>query len=95
MKRKEDRFPSDDEHKEHENELYQRSDALRIRVINAKKKLPKGIIPLLTAKFPEYNNIQGRNDLTAVIQLRKTDVEITSKIEFLAEILKPEPKKVN
>lgn len=74
------------------NEFDQRSDALRIRVIKAKSNLPKGIIPLLLAKFPEYNNTKGINDLTSVIQLRKTDREITQKIEFLAEILKPEIK---
>ena len=93
MNRKEDRFPVNDEHVE--NELSQRNDALRIRVITAKKRLPKGIIPLIQAKFPEYNNEKGRNELTSVLQLRKADAEITSKIEFLAEILKPENKKVN
>jgi len=53
MNRHEDKFPADDEQAEHE--LTQRNDALRLRVIKAKNKLPKGIIPLLIATFPEYN----------------------------------------
>ena len=91
MNRHEDKFPADDEQAEHE--LTQRNDALRLRVIKAKNKLPKGIIPLLIAKFPEYNSKKGKNELTAVIHLRKTDAEITKKIEFLAEILTPDVNK--
>jgi hypothetical protein len=59
-------------------------DKLRMRVVKAKEKLPKNIIPWLIFAFPELNPAKVSN----VLQLRTTDEEITKKIELLITKLK-------
>jgi len=86
-----ERFPTDDEHKE--NRKIRTTDELKRRVIEVKKKLPTGIVPIFISKYPKFDNDKGRKKITNVIQLRIADVEITSKLESLAKLLSPESKK--
>lgn len=87
-----DRFPVDDEHVEQmksELEQYeQHPDELKLRVINAKKQLPNGIVPLFVHVFPEFDTYKKRSRITNVLQLRIADLEITEKLEQLVDQLK-------
>ena len=85
------RFPADDEHVEqikHELEQYeQHPDELKKRVMDAKKHLPNGIVPLFIHVFPEFDTYKKRSRLTNVLQLRIADLEITEKLEQLVDTL--------
>ncbi len=66
-----------------------RSD-LKIRVLEAKKNLPKsGITSLFFHYFKDsYNDtVKNRSRLNNVLQVRTTDEEITIKLEKLCELL--------
>ena len=64
-------------------------DDLKQRVINAKKKLPKGVVPLLAHKWSKYNTTKGIVKLTNIVQLKTVSEPVTKKLEQLVEILKP------
>jgi hypothetical protein len=66
------------------------TDALKLRVIKAKEKLPKSIIPVFVHVFKEYDNEDSRTRLSNVLQLRVSDKFITEKLEQLINILKVE-----
>lgn len=92
-----ERFPCSDEQMEfinHQNKNEQMEkqhpDALKQRVINAKKELPHGIVPLFTHVFPEFDTYKKRSRVQNVIQLRIADQDITEKLEQLVERLKDE-----
>lgn len=70
------------------NETTPTTDALKMRVIKAKEKLPKSIIPTFVHVFKEYDNEQSKSRLTNVLQLRIADQTTTEKLEQLVEILK-------
>jgi hypothetical protein len=63
------------------------TDALKQRVITAKKQLPKQIIPVFVHCFPEFNTDQQRTKLTNVLHLKTADQTITEKLENLIKIL--------
>lgn len=59
-------------------------DALKVRVMDAKKKLPtSGITSLLVFRYPELGTVKGKSLIGNVLQLRQTDEEITNKLEAL------------
>lgn len=64
-------------------------DYLKQRVINAKKRLPVGIVPLILNKYPKYNTPKGITKVTNVIHLRSVSEPITKKLEALADLLEP------
>lgn len=70
------------------NETKHTPDALKLRVIEAKKNLPKSVIPTFVHVFKEFNDEQSKTRLTNVLQLRVADKFITEKLEQLVEILK-------
>jgi len=106
MGRTKEIFMADREREFYENnrELYQckneiillqmenlsQTDALKQRVITAKKDLPKQIIPVFIHCFPEYNSDQQRTKLTNVLHLKTADQLITEKLELLIKILQNE-----
>lgn len=63
------------------------TDALKQRVITAKKQLPKQIVPVFVHVYPEYNTEQQRTKLTNVLHLKTADILITEKLENLIKIL--------
>jgi hypothetical protein len=63
------------------------TDALKQRVITAKKKLPKQIIPVFIHVYPEFNTEQQKTKLTNVLHLKTADQTITEKLENLIKIL--------
>lgn len=68
------------------------SEDLKIRVLEAKKKLPKsGITSLFFHYFAESfpETVKNRSRLNNVLQARITDETITKKLEKLVEILTP------
>jgi len=63
---------------------------LKIRVLEAKKKLPKsGVTSLFFHYFKESFNdsIKNKSKLNNVLQLRITDENITKKLEELVELI--------
>lgn len=91
------RFPCSDEQIEiinHQNQIEMTEklhpDALKQRVINAKKELPHGIVPLFVHVFPDWDTYKKRSKITNVLQLRMADAEITEMLEQLVERLKNE-----
>tara|TARA_R110000744_G_scaffold121116_2_gene225554 strand:- start:22742 stop:22993 length:252 start_codon:yes stop_codon:yes gene_type:complete len=63
---------------------------LKIRVLNAKKELPRsGVTSLFFHYFKDSFNdsIKNKSKLNNVLQLRVTDEEITEKLEELVELL--------
>ena len=64
-----------------------KADELKRRVIEVKKRLPKYVTGSFVIVFPEYNTYKGKSKLTNVLQLRVADLEITEKLEILAEKL--------
>ena len=67
-------------------------DDLKIRVLNAKKHLPKsGVTSLFFHYFgDEYiENFKNKARLNNVLQVRTTDENITEKLEKLVAILTP------
>lgn len=76
--------------KEKENEPI--SEDLKIRVLNAKKRLPKsGVTSLFFHYFADdyVDNLKNKSRLNNVLQVRITDEDITKKLEKLVEILTP------
>ena len=63
------------------------TDALKQRVITAKKNLPKQIIPVFIHVYPEFNTEQQKTKLTNVLHLKTADQTITEKLENLIKIL--------
>lgn len=66
------------------------SEDLKIRVLQAKKRLPKsGITSLFFHYFKDSfkNNKSNKSKLNNVLQTRITDQEITEKLEELAQLL--------
>ncbi|QCW20359.1 hypothetical protein [Flavobacterium phage FPSV-S1] len=64
------------------------NEDLKIRVLNAKKLLPKsGITSFFLQLNTEFDNVKGRSLLNNVLQSRSTDLLITEKLEKLAEIM--------
>jgi hypothetical protein len=66
---------------------------LKIRVLNAKKELPRsGITSLFFHYFKDTFNdsVKNKSKLNNVLQLRITDLIITEKLEELVELLKPD-----
>ena len=59
------------------------SDALKQRVITAKKRLPKYISGIFIHIYPEYKSGRQKALLTNVLQLRQSDKDITEKLEKL------------
>lgn len=67
-------------------------DDLKIRVLNAKKLLPKsGITSLFFHYFGDEfaESFKNKSRLNNVLQVRTTDENITQKLEKLVEILTP------
>lgn len=63
---------------------------LKIRVLEAKKKLPKsGVTSLFFHYFKETFNdsVKNKSKLNNVLQLRITDENITKKLEELVELV--------
>lgn len=63
---------------------------LKIRVLKAKKELPKsGVTSLFFHYFKDSFNdsIKNKSKLNNVLQLRVTDEDITEKLEKLVELL--------
>lgn len=68
---------------------------LKIRVLKAKKQLPKsGVTSLFFHYFKDSFNdsIKNKSKLNNVLQLRVTDGDITNKLEELVELLSSEKK---
>ncbi len=65
------------------------SEDLKIRVLNAKKELPKsGVTSLFFHYFSDFaDTVKNRSKLNNVLQTRITDENITLKLEKLAELL--------
>ena len=64
------------------------NEDLKIRVLNAKKLLPKsGITSFFLQLNPEFDTVKGRSLLNNVLQSRSTDLLITEKLEKLADIM--------
>ena len=66
------------------------SSELKIRVLKAKKSLPKsGITSLFFHRYKdEYNDsIKNKSRLNNVLQCRITDLDITEKLESLVVLL--------
>lgn len=74
-----------------EKEALPKSDDLKIRVLQAKKELPKsGITSLFFHYFSETfsETVKNKSRLNNVLQTRLTDKDITEKLEQLVELLK-------
>jgi len=74
-----------------EKEVIPLSEDLKIRVLNAKKELPKsGVTSLFFHYFKNEFNESTKNKyrLNNVLQVRITDKNITQKLEQLVELLK-------
>lgn len=65
------------------------SEDLKIRVLNAKKELPKsGITSLFFHYFKDFKDtVKNRSKLNNVLQTRTTDENITEKLERLVQLL--------
>lgn len=65
------------------------SSDLKMRVLKAKKELPRhGITALFFHYFSDYTDtVKHRSKLNNVLQSRSTDEEITLKLEKLVELL--------
>jgi len=73
-----------------EKEAQPVSEDLKIRVLEAKKKLPKsGVTSLFFHYFKEEftESVKNKSRLNNVLQCRITDEEITKKLERLAVLL--------
>jgi phosphotransacetylase len=67
------------------------NEDLKIRVLNAKKALPKsGITSFFLQLNPEFDNVKGRSLLNNVLQSRSTDERITERLERLVEVMQKE-----
>lgn len=67
------------------------NEDLKIRVLNAKKALPKsGITSFFLQLNPEFDNVKDRSLLNNVLQSRSTDERITERLERLVEIMQKE-----
>jgi hypothetical protein len=69
---------------------------LKLRVLEAKKNLPKsGITSLFFHYFDYTDNIKNKSKLNNVLQIRATDEDITIKLEELVKLIakKSEQKK--
>ena len=67
------------------------SEDLKIRVLEAKKRLPKsGVTSLFFHYFgDEFNDsVKNKSRLNNVLQTRITDENLTKKLEALVELLK-------
>ncbi len=71
-------------------EVLPTSDDLKIRVLQAKKDLPKsGVTSLFFHYFTNYKDtVKNRSRLNNVLQTRLTDEDITEKLEQLVDLLK-------
>jgi hypothetical protein len=68
---------------------------LKIRVLNAKKMLPRsGVTSLFFHYFKDNFNdsVKNKSKLNNVLQIRITDQEITEKLEELVELLTSQNK---
>ena len=64
---------------------------LKIRVLNAKKMLPRsGVTSLFFHYFKD--SVKNKSKLNNVLQIRITDQEITEKLEELVELLTSQNK---
>jgi hypothetical protein len=66
------------------------SEDLKIRILEARKKLPKsGVSTLFFHYFDaEYlDTVKNRSKVNNVLQCRQTDADVTAKIEKLVELL--------
>lgn len=72
-----------------EKEALPASDDLKIRVLEAKKKLPKsGVTTIFFHYFNEYKDtVKNKSKLNNVLQTRITDKDMTEKLEQLVELL--------
>lgn len=70
-------------------------DALKERVLLAKKVLPPGAVTLFISRFPEFNTYKKSIRVRNVHALRIVDEEITAKFETLAAEYQAEVKKGN
>lgn len=66
------------------------SSDLKMRVLEAKKKLPvHGLTALFFHYFKDFNEtVKNKSKLNNVLQTRATDEDITLKLEQLVELLK-------
>jgi hypothetical protein len=67
------------------------SSDLKIRVLDAKEKLPvHGLTALFFHYFRDFSDtVKNRSKLNNVLQTRTTDEDITLKLEQLVKILEP------
>ncbi len=64
----------------------QTADDLKLRVLQAKAKLPKGgIQAMMCHAYPEYCKDQGKSLLNDVLLCRRTDKKVTERLEKMAE----------
>lgn len=64
------------------------NEDLKVRVLEAKKKLPKsGVTSLYFHYFEIPENSSKRTKLNNVLQLRSVDEKITQRLETLVEVL--------
>lgn len=74
-----------------EKENLPTSDDLKIRVLEAKKELPRnGVTSLFFHYFKKdyTDSVKNKSRLNNVLQTRITDEDITKKLEQLVELLK-------
>lgn len=93
-----ERFPVDDEYtgieffyvpnNEKEMETPNETDALKQRIINVKKELPGSVVPLFIKIHPDFDTYKKKSRITNVLQLRIADLDITEKLERMAEQIK-------
>lgn len=61
---------------------------LKIRVMEARKKLPtSGVTSFFLKLYPEYDNVKKRSLLGNVLQGRSTDLDVTEKLEKMVIII--------
>lgn len=70
-------------------------NALRERIVEVKKRLPKGAVTKFISLFPEFNPYKRASRVRLVFNLSIVDEDITKKFEELADIHESEVKKGN
>lgn len=70
-------------------------DALKARILEAKKSLKRGAVTSFISRFPAYTTYQKSSRVRQVFSLLIVDEEITEKFELMAEERNTEVEKGN
>lgn len=62
-------------------------DEIKLRVLNAKAKLPRNYTTFFVHFFPEFDNDEGKKKLRSVLNMQQVDEQVTEKLERLIQLI--------